>query len=275
MTSPPTSPSKAEGAVELAFERRAERAALLAHEPGSAQAVLRFASGLYRAQAGLAGLIVRAHGRRALGGAWAQDADAFAEAARDVLRFAADSGPAELAETARARLRELPEGLAARLSQFWNGEGAGAGDYLSRAVVRPYVEVLAALKVQPQRPRSPSSCPFCGGAPWIAARRAAADGEGAQRYLGCALCGGEWVANRIRCSACSEEDPRKLPCFQSEQHAAVRIEACESCHHYVKSIDLTVDARLIPEVDDLVSLALDLWAHEAGFTRTEPGLAGL
>jgi FdhE protein len=54
----------------------------------------------------------------------------------------------------------------------------------------------------------------------------------------------------------------------------VRIEACDSCRHYVKSIDLTVDGRAIPEVDDLASLSMDLWAAREGFARIEPGLAG-
>jgi formate dehydrogenase maturation protein FdhE len=43
----------------------------------------------------------------------------------------------------------------------------------------------------------------------------------------------------------------------------------------VKSIDLTQDARPLPEVDDLVSISMDLWAVEQGFERLEPGLAGL
>jgi formate dehydrogenase maturation protein FdhE len=43
----------------------------------------------------------------------------------------------------------------------------------------------------------------------------------------------------------------------------------------VKSIDLTTDARRLPEVDDVASLALDLWAQEKGFTRIEPGPVGL
>ena len=72
-----------------------------------------------------------------------------------------------------------------------------------------------------------------------------------------------------------EEDPRTLPSFRSETYPAVRIEACETCRRYVKSIDLTVDARAIPEVDDLVSLGMDLWAQEQGFARIEPGLAGI
>jgi FdhE protein len=99
--------------------------------------------------------------------------------------------------------------------------------------------------------------------------------DGARRFLGCALCGGEWPVNRIRCAGCGEEDPRRLPSFSSEAHPTVRIEGCETCRRYLKSIDLTADARLIPEVDDLASLALDLWAAEQGFSRMEPGLAGL
>jgi FdhE protein len=99
--------------------------------------------------------------------------------------------------------------------------------------------------------------------------------EGARRMLGCALCGGEWLFGRILCPSCSEGDPLKLPSFQNDKHPAVRIEACETCRRYVKSLDLSEDARPIPEVDDLASIAMDLWAAEQGFTRIEPGLAGL
>jgi FdhE protein len=67
----------------------------------------------------------------------------------------------------------------------------------------------------------------------------------------------------------------KLPSFQSEHYPAARIEACETCRRYVKSIDLTVDGRAIPEVDDLLSLSMDLWTVREGFTRLEPGLAGI
>jgi FdhE protein len=118
-------------------------------------------------------------------------------------------------------------------------------------------------------------CPFCGGAPWIAARRSESDADGARRVLGCALCGEEWPFGRIRCPCCFEEDPTKLPSFRSETYPTVRIEACETCRRYVKSIDLTADARAIPEVDDLVSLGMDLWAQEQGYARVAPGLAGI
>ena len=55
----------------------------------------------------------------------------------------------------------------------------------------------------------------------------------------------------------------------------MRVEACDTCKRYLKSIDLSLDARPIPEVDDLASLALDLWAVEEGYERIEPGLAGI
>jgi FdhE protein len=254
-----------------AFERRAARAEALARGSESAQAPLEFAAGLYRAQAALAGVVEEAHARSPLTGILARDVDSFAGGLPPVLRFAATSGPSALAEEARARGSEG----AARLLGWWGGDRSGAADYLSRALVRPYVEVLAAAGIRPEPPSEHRGCPFCGGAPWIACRRAVTTGDGGQRYLGCALCGGEWVVNRIRCPGCGEEDPEKLPFFQADRYPAVRLEACASCHCYLKSIDLTIDARALPEVDELLSLSMDLWAGDEGFSRIEPGLAGV
>jgi hypothetical protein len=257
------------------LERHAVRADMLARGSEAAAAPLTFAAGLYRAQATLARAVAIAHGRRALSGSLDLDVAGFTDGLRVVLHFAAESGPADLADLARERAREEPVQLYARLQALWTCRNDDEKDYLSRALLRPYVQVLAGLQLRPDRVAPAGSCPFCGGAPWIAARRAAPDADGAQRYLGCALCGGEWIANRLRCPACSNEDPAKLVSFQSDRHPAVRIEACDTCRRYVKSLDLTVDGRLIPEVDELVSVAMDLWAAEQGYVRIEPGLAGI
>jgi formate dehydrogenase accessory protein FdhE len=265
----------APNAVPAAFERRAARADLLAGEHAAAAAPLFFAAGLYRAQAAAAAAVSRANGRQRLSGVLEADAAGFSEALRGIHCFAAASAPKELAEVARARAEEEPPLLVSRLGPLWMGDSNGREDYLARALLRPYVEVLASLQISPDRPARAGSCPFCSGPAWIAARRTAPDADGAQRYLGCALCGGEWIGNRLRCPVCSEEDPAKLPSFQSDRHPAVRVEACETCRHYLKSLDLTVDARVIPEVDDLVSVSIDLWAAEQGYMRIEPGLAGV
>jgi FdhE protein len=254
-----------------AFERRAARADLLASGSETARAPLRFAAVLYRAQGALAAAL----GGRTLSGRLSDDIELFAANARQLLRAAAAKGPDSLAQAAKARAGEDGEALHARLRTAWEGNTDGAADYLSRAVLKPYLEVLAGLEIRPDRARPAGACPFCGGRPWICARRSAGDADGAQRLLVCALCAVEWQVNRIHCPVCGEQDPTKLPSFHTESHPGARIEACESCHRYVKSIDLTLDGRLIPEVDDLTSLSLDLWAADEGFSRLEPGLAGV
>jgi FdhE protein len=268
-------PAVPEGVVETAFEKRAARAELLARDSVTAAEPLRFASGLYRIQGRLATAIESLHAERPLSGRLDEDAGRFVGRLVDLLRFAAEQGPPDLVAEAQPREREDASPARSRLLAWWSGDRKTGDDYLSRALLRPYVEVLARLRVAPDRVHRPGHCPFCGGAPWIAARRAEGDADGARRLLGCALCGGEWPLGRILCPSCAEGDPAKLPSFQSPSYPAVRIEACETCRRYVKSIDLTGDARAIPEVDDLVSLGMDLWAGREGFTRIEPGLAGV
>jgi formate dehydrogenase maturation protein FdhE len=266
VTSPPSS-------VANAFERRAERAAALAPQSPAAEGPLAFAAGLYREQGAICAAIERAHGGRPLTGRIDDDLPSFADRLGGLLRFAADRGPAPLREQAHARAAER---AASWLVPWWrNGAASAREDYLARAALRPYAEVLAARRLAPDRTLRAHACPFCGGAPWIAHRRAVSDGDGGARFLDCALCGGEWQVTRIHCPSCDEADPVKLPTFQSDRYPAVRIEACANCHGYVKSIDLSLDARLIPEVDDLVSVSMDLWAADEGYTRIEPGLAGI
>lgn len=228
-------------------------------------------------QGRLAATLAALHTRRALSGRLAHDQAGLVEASFELLGFAAEQGPAGLAAEARGRRMEAEPVLGSRLVAFWGAAAplAKESDYLSRALLRPYVEVLAWLGVAPDRPLRTGHCPFCGGAPWVAARRSAAEADGASRFLGCALCGGEWPLARIRCPSCSEDDPERLPSFRSDTYPAARIEACESCRRYVKSIDLTLEGEAIPEVDDLFSLGMDLWAAREGFARIEPGLAGL
>ncbi len=173
----------------------------------------------------------------------AAELSAVAPAARPVLEFCAEHGPPELSADARAAL---------------------AGGFEER--VRAYWATVS------------GNCVFCGGGAWVSSRKippGPGTGEGALRILHCALCAFTWQVGRIRCPACGEEDPEKLPAFTAPPHTGVRVEACQSCKTYVKSVDLTVDARRVPEIDELLALSLDLWAVEQGYERLEPGLAGL
>jgi formate dehydrogenase maturation protein FdhE len=254
--------------VVAQFERRAARAEMLAPGAPSAEAPLRFAAGVFRAQAEMAGAF------RSVSPSLEEMLESLIRAAVPLLRHA-EGGPGALAEAARARLDDDPGTARSRLRIYWEGSAEARDDYLSRAVLQPWVRLLAAERRRPERPPREGACPFCSGLPWMVTRRPEPESHGAQRNLCCALCGGEWVFPRIRCPACGEADPEKLPYFHDEARSAVRIEACETCKRYVKSIDLTLDARPIAEVDDLVTVALDLWAQEEGYTRIEPGLAGV
>ena len=232
-----------------------QRALLLAQEhPGSAE-LLQFAAGLLKAQASVR----------------AAELSGVAQTARPLLEFCAHKGPPDLALDAH---QALSGGFGERVRAYWE---TGEFDYLARAALAPYARSLRETGQSPERGLT-GNCVFCGGGAWISSRiipPGPGTGEGALRMLHCALCAFTWQVNRIRCPSCGEENPEKLPSFSAPQHLGVRVEACDSCKSYVKSIDLTVDARRVPEIDDLVALSLDLWAVEKGYQRLEPGLAGL
>ena len=116
-------------------------------------------------------------------------------------------------------------------------------------------------------------CPRCAALPVAAVLRE--EGHGAKRFLLCALCLQEWECLRIVCPACGEQDFDKLPVYTAEQFAHVRIDACDRCHHYVKTIDLTKDGLAVPCVDDIASVSLDLWARERGYTRVKSNIPGV
>lgn len=246
------------------FEQRGARAALLASSSDVAREPLHFASVLCRAQAALTF-------DQSLTGSLTKDVHSLP--LEPILRVAAEHGPENLAIEAEKRLHEAAETTRTRLAVFWGG--GVHDDYLSRAILQPYAETLRARNITPDRVHLRGHCPFCGGAPWISTRKSAQDAESGFRYLACSLCGLEWNFNRIQCAACFEEDPHKLPVFQSDVYTNVRIETCDTCRRYVKSIDLTLDARPVPIIDDLLSISMDVWAVDEGLARIEAGLAGL
>jgi len=281
-----------ESAAEL-FETRARRAELLVEERTSSSALrsgettertrrplptadpLSFAAALCRGQGALAERLQSLHTVHSLSGRFGEDVERLLPAVAPLLRAVAEHSPEPLASAARTRLEEAEEVARGRLASSWSGESNTRDDYLSRALLRPYAEVLRIARIVPDRLHTEGHCPFCGGAAIVASRAESREGDGVVRHLHCALCGNAWIALRIRCPACGETSPQKLPLFRTDAHPAAAIEACDGCRSCLKSIDLTRDPRAIPEIDDLASIALDLWAAGEGYTRVEPGLAGV
>jgi FdhE protein len=55
----------------------------------------------------------------------------------------------------------------------------------------------------------------------------------------------------------------------------IRVDACEQCKTYIKSIDLTRDGHAVPVVDELATVALNIWAEDRGYAKLESNLFGL
>lgn len=187
--------------------------------------------------------------------------------------------PRALAQAAEELKREESAYWAYLLSSYWRNEAhavEGAPEahlFFARALLQPYAEHLA-CQVEIGLPRyAPSLCPICGGKPQVGVLRP--EGDGAKRSLICSLCLTEWNYRRLVCPACEEERVDKLCVYTANQFEHVRVEACESCKTYIKTVDLTKNGLAIPVVDELATIPLTLWAEEKGYTKLQPNLLGM
>ncbi|HLK53401.1 MAG TPA: formate dehydrogenase accessory protein FdhE, partial [Candidatus Angelobacter sp.] len=63
--------------------------------------------------------------------------------------------------------------------------------------------------------------------------------------------------------------------YLAEEFDYVRIDACDTCHTYIKSIDLTKNGNAVPMVDELATVSLNLWALEYNYQKLQPNLFGV
>jgi len=104
-------------------------------------------------------------------------------------------------------------------------------------------------------------CPLCGSSPDVAYLN-----EEGKRFLHCELCGYEWYYQRLKCPFCENNEPEELGYFVSEEEEGFRVDFCKKCNRYVKTLDKRVIVSLVPlELENLVTLHLDILAHEQGF----------
>lgn len=146
------------------------------------------------------------------------------------------------------------------------------GRFFARVLLQPYAEYLASrgdVQVQPES----RTCPFCSSWPVSGVLRG--EGDGAKRWMLCAVCSTEWPFRRVLCWNCGEEDKDKLPIYKAAEFDAVRVDACDTCRIYLKSVDLTRDGHAVPIVDDIAAVALDIWAEEHGYSKLETNLLGM
>jgi formate dehydrogenase maturation protein FdhE len=104
-------------------------------------------------------------------------------------------------------------------------------------------------------------CSFCGSEPSYGFLKS--DDE-IQNYLmlECSKCGSTWRYYRVVCVFCGEEDPSKLEIFKSSEYNNVSLQYCKTCRNYFKIIDIRNDQTLIPEIEDILTIPIDIWVHK-------------
>ena len=148
-------------------------------------------------------------------------------------RRAGPEGPDGRAAAASRRSRApLPTGdWTSRSSRSWSGAAPGlrskrrASSFAAKSTWNRRGRPLPRLRF-PARPQSSER------------------GRG-KRYSLCSRCACQWRVDRLSCSVCGNKEPGALHYFCGEGEEAHRIDLCDACHHYIK----TIDCRSLEESD--------------------------
>jgi formate dehydrogenase accessory protein FdhE len=198
------------------------------------------------------------------------------------LSLIGEIAPEPLAKAAAKLARGGPPAWEEILAGFWhsdmesvdaNGESGNSEHLLAWIFLQPYAEYLADRRGPTTPDGTPFTCPLCGGKPIVGVLRR--EGDGAKKSLICMLCAHEWAFRRLYCPACGEEREPQLAFYSSPEIAHVRVDVCDTCHTYLKSVDLTKIGLAVPVVDELATIPLDLWAREHGYHKLQFNMLGM
>jgi len=145
--------------------------------------------------------------------------------------------------------------------------------------IRPSLEATAlqAKDIVEDIAWSKHYCPVCGSSPAISElRQLKSDGveessaQGAERIFHCSFCGTEWRTMRLICAFCGNTDQESLRYLYSESDRSYRIDVCDKCKGYIKTVDSRETSyEIVPAVEDLATLHLDMVAEESGYKKEE------
>lgn len=108
-----------------------------------------------------------------------------------------------------------------------------------------------------------STCPVCGAR----AGMAELTGDEGRRHLCCSTCFFKWPYKRLQCPYCGNNDSESLSYFTADE-GPTRVDVCRKCTRYLKTRDSRKGHAALPlEVEDLVTIHLDLLAGREGFEK--------
>jgi len=104
-------------------------------------------------------------------------------------------------------------------------------------------------------------CPICGSYPGISTL----DRNG-KRHLHCSFCWHGWSTARVFCAYCANVDHKSIRYFHSDAEKGYRVDVCDQCQKYMKTVDTRETQHLIyAPLEQVSTLHLDFKAQEMGF----------
>lgn len=251
------------------WEKQIRRATELADGDQRPTELLVFYAQLLRAQRDVSEFLRR---EPSLSGELDRDLPLVRPALNTLLSVIENAGPPLLTEQARVLNTASEEEIDELLLAYW--QAPSDTQFFAKAFLQPY-GLYVAERTQPTS-IDEKLCPFCGGRPQLSILQNKEPGaESGNRDLMCATCLSTWPFRRVVCAYCGEEEPARLCYFQTTAIDHVRIEACDTCKHYLKGVDLTRLGIAQPLIDEVAAASLDLWATEHGYQKIELNLVGL
>ena len=186
-----------------------------------------------------------------------------------------EHGPSRLAAIASELRASSRQSWSELLDASWNTTDSVAApeEFITQAFLQPYAELLRLRLEMKFEGYTHPLCPFCNRKAGLSVLRP--QGEGARRSLACSFCLAEWEFRRILCPACGEEDNGKLPVYHASDFDYVRVECCDTCKTYIKSVDLSKNGLAEPIVDEIAAAPLDIWAQQHGYSKLQLNLMGM
>ena len=106
------------------------------------------------------------------------------------------------------------------------------------------------------KPWGKGYCPICGSPPGLSMFQ----GEG-ERFLFCSFCRHKWSSRRLYCPFCDNTDSKSLNYLYTEEEKEYRVDLCDKCKKYIKTIDTRKTERIIyPPLEQVATLHLDIKA---------------
>lgn len=113
-------------------------------------------------------------------------------------------------------------------------------------------------------------CPVCSARPTMSSIL-----EDGRRRLHCSFCRTSGFYRRLGCPACGDFDIKKDQILIVEDEEDCRIEFCDNCYSYIKTVREEKLKDYSIDIADLISLPLDIIAQGRGYRRNSPNPLGM